>query len=62
LTVEENESNNNVILDVTLEEVRKGVIIERNENGNGNGNNAQVMLYKRSYLLESNQLELCPNH
>jgi hypothetical protein len=40
LTVEENESNNNATLDVTLEEVREGVIIEGNENGNGNGNNA----------------------
>jgi hypothetical protein len=62
LTVEENESNNNATLDVTLEEVREGVIIEGNENGNGNGNNTRVMLYKRSCLLELNQLGLCPNH
>jgi hypothetical protein len=36
LTVKENESNNNATLDVILEEVREGVIIERNENGNSN--------------------------
>ncbi|CAB4485881.1 hypothetical protein RhiirA5_359464 [Rhizophagus irregularis] len=37
-SLEENVSNNNTVLDITLDEVREGVTIEGNGNGNGNDN------------------------